>query len=52
MGNGQQQRDAGAVRAKPYTSPQLIEYGRVTDLIAGGSGDDTEKAAEPIKKPM
>jgi hypothetical protein len=43
MGNAQKQRGDGAVDAKKaYASPQLVEYGRATDLLAGGTGSMVE----------
>jgi hypothetical protein len=50
MGNGHQKRDAGAVQAKPYASPQLVEYGRVADLVAGGTGSAPEEGDKAMNK--
>jgi hypothetical protein len=51
MGKGKQ-RDDGAVKSKPYASPELVEYGRVADLIAGGSTPDVnEMGGDMDKKP-
>jgi hypothetical protein len=50
MGKGKQQRDAGAVKSKPYASPQLVEYGRVADLIAGGSTPDKNEGGGGMEK--
>jgi hypothetical protein len=32
----------GSQTKKPYETPRLVEYGRVADLIAGGSGSKFE----------
>jgi hypothetical protein len=50
MGNGHQKRDAEAVETKPYASPQLVEYGRVADLVAGGSGATVEEGDKSMTK--
>jgi hypothetical protein len=38
---------------KPYETPRLVEYGRVADLIAGGTGSKFEQnVAQMNKRPM
>jgi hypothetical protein len=38
---------------KPYETPRLVEYGRVADLVAGGTGSKPEAVPgmNPNKRP-
>jgi hypothetical protein len=53
---GEFSETAGGERSqtkKPYETPRLVEYGRVADLIAGGTGSKKENApvGQPNKHP-
>jgi hypothetical protein len=43
-----QQHDADSKRRRPYHPPELVDFGRLRDLTASGSGTKTENKGSDV----